>query len=374
MIRTTANRIAAPLMIAILLVSASGARAAFKFESQYKTVLTADDHVLGSLKSNYLVYDHPQITLYDSDGKKLFIKKIDYSSRPVISPNGKHVVVVTYDSKSPTDLRTLRVDFYDLAGKKQWTFNKPTPNTFMLADNGAIFGIEGVEGLSPTRIHMFDQFGSLLNMLTFKAYRGLAISPSGLKLAVDNGKEGLFVYDSVGNQLAVLPSAKQYVFDNDDRYLGTFADGVFRLYQDQKVVQTIKTPEPVMVQIAINVQKNLVALMATKRVALYELVSGNMIWEFRVQEPDRMFTTVDLADNGKIIVCGMDVNNGSTIPKEKRHSKGYIYVFAADGKTLTPWPESYALWGIGFPKAAVNANGSSMMVLTREKIEKVLIK
>jgi len=171
-----------------------------------------------------------------------------------------------------------------------------------------------------------------------------------------------------------LPSAKQYVFDNDDRYLGTFADGVFRLYQDQKVVQTIKSTDPVALQIAINVQKNMVALMAAKRVALYELVSGNMIWEFRVQEPDRMFTTLDLADNGKVIVCGMDVNNGSTVPKEKRHSKGYIYVFAADGKTLTPWPESYTLWGIGFPKAAVNSSGSAMTVLTREKVEKVLIK
>jgi len=216
-----AHRMTLLLMTALLLFGVSGARAAFRFESQYKTTLTADDRVIGSLKGNYLVYDHPQITLYDPDGKKLFVKKIDYTARPILSPNGKHVAIVTYDSKSPTDLKTLRIDFLDLAGKKQWTFNKPTPNSFMLGNNGAIFGIEGVEGLSPTRVHLFDQFGALLNMLTFKEYRGLAISPSGLKLAVDDGKDGLFVYDSTGNQLAILPSAKQYVFDNDDRYLGS---------------------------------------------------------------------------------------------------------------------------------------------------------
>lgn len=369
-----AEWIAAALILGFLLLSASGVGAAFKFESQYKIPLTEDDHVYGSLKNNYLVYNRPQIILYGPDGNKLFTRKIEYSSRPVVSPNGKHIAVVTYDDKSPTDLRTLKIDFLDLAGKKQWTFNKPTPNTFMLADNGTIFGIEGVEGLSPTRVHLFDQFGALLTILTIKNYCGVAIAPSGLKFAVDNGKEGLFVYDSTGEQLAVLPAAKQYLFDNDDRYLGTFADGVFHLYQDQKEVRTIKSSEPIMVQIAVNVKQNLVALMAAKRVELYDLVSGNLIWEFRVQEPDRMFTTLDVADNGKYIVCGMDVNNGSTIPKEKRHSKGYIYVFAADGKTLTPWPESYNLWGIGFPKAVISQSGSSMVVLTREKVEKVLIK
>jgi hypothetical protein len=348
--------------------------ASFELETEYTIPLEETDRVMGSLEGNFMVYGRPKITLYHARGNPIFTKQVTNNVKPIMSPNGKYIGLVTYADKSPTDLKTLKLEMYDQAGKLQWQVAKPAPNTFFIANNGAIFGVEGVEGIPPTRIYLFDPYGNLRNILTYQDYRRLLISPMGSKLIIDRGQGGLDVYDSLGNMLMALPVSTDYIFDRDERYIATFYQGICRIYQDEKEVQAIRSSEVDIREMAINVASNLLVLMAAKRLEVFELVSGKLLWEFPIKESSPWLASLDVSKDGKLIVCGVDINRGNAYAKEERHVEGNLFVFSADGKMMVQHHETYKIWLPGLPRGVVSPSGGSIMVETKEKLLKLRIK
>jgi len=366
----TVKRFRQMLLVTMTIATAISPVSALDLSTEFVIELKESDRVLGELEGNFLLYRKPDITMYNVRGNKLFTKKLKNNVRPVVSPNGKYVALVTFADHSPTDLKTASFEMYDQAGRQQWKMSQPAPNEFMIADNGAIFGIEGVKGIPPTRIHLYDQYGNLRNILTLKEYHGISISSSGGKLVIDRAAAGLDVYDSLGNLLVTLPAATDNVIDRDDRYIGTFFQGKFCLYQDEKEVKTIKSSEISLRDLALNVKQNLLLLMAPKRLEVFELTTGRLLWEYRLLESGEWFTRVDLSDDGRLIACGVDINRGSEVPKDQRHVEGYVYLFPISGQSMYKHKETYKIWGADMPRAVLSPTGGSFMLLTQERLQK----
>ncbi len=362
------------LLASVLIFAAAIPVLAINLISEYRIPLKENDRILGSLKGNFLIYGRPQITMYNVRGKSVFSKKLTNNIKPTLSPNGKYLGLITYADHSPTDLHTTQFAMYDQAGKLQWKMSKPTPNTFLIANNGAIFGVEGVEGIPPTRIHLFDQYGNLRNMLTFQDYHGLQVSPSGGKIIIDRARQGLEVYDSLGKALGSLPVSHTYIFDRDDRYIATFFEGVFHLFQDEREVATIRSPETVIKAMAVNVEQNRLILMAPKHLEAYELTTQKLLWEYKVMESSRALTSLDLSADGQFITCGVDVNGGTLVVKDKRHVEGYVLLFTGEGQLVARQRTTYKLWAGGLPKAVFPGSSGSIIMQTREFLEKFKIK
>jgi hypothetical protein len=343
---------------------------ALNLVSEYSIKLDENDRVLGSLDENYLIYGRPQITLYNSRGKSIFSRKLTNNVKPTLSPSGKYLGLVTYADHSPTDLKTVRLELFDQAGKQLWKMPDPPPNTFFITDRGTIFGVEGVKGIPPTRLYLYNQHGTQLNVLVIKEYHGLEIAPSAGKFIINKAREGLDVYDSLGNLLATLPVSEMYIFDRDDRYIGTFYEGLFRLYQDEREVATITCAENTLRAMATNVAKNIFVAMGPKKLQVFELTTQKLLWEYPLQAEALSYSSLSLSPDGQFIACGIDVNGGTLVPKERRHVEGYVYVFPTNGQTMISRHETYSRWGIGLPRAVFSASGGGVVVETREKIEK----
>jgi len=361
------------IMIAAILAAAVPCQA-LNLVSEYSIKLDKNDRVLGSLGENYLVYGRPNITLYNTRGKAVFSRKLTNNVKPVMSPNGKYLGLVTYADHSPTDLKTTKLELFDRAGKFLWKMTDPTPNSFIITDQGTIFGIEGVKGIPPTRIYLYNKYGTQLNVLVAKEYHGLEIAPSAAKFIIDKAGEGLDVYDSLGNMLASLPASEEYTFDKDDRYIGVFFERTFRLYQDEKEVATIKTDETTLRGMALNVEKDLYVAMGPKVLQVFQLTTQKLLWEFPLTDEKLTYSSLSLSPDGQFVACGIDVNGGSLVPKDRRHVQGFLYVFTSDGKVLATKQEDYDLWGIGLPRAEFSQSGGSVILETREKVEKFRLK
>lgn len=341
---------------------------------EYTIPLDESDRVLGSLRGNFLVYGRPTITMYNTRGKPVFSRKLKNNVKPSVSPEGKFLALVTYADHSPTDLKTVKLELFDQAGRFKWKLSDPPPNTYYVTDFGSIIGIEGVKGIPPTRIYVYNRNGTLYNILPFDEFHGIEIAPSGERFIVDRNMGGLDVYDSTGNFLYGLPVSVEYVFDRDDRYIGVFYDGVFRLYQDEKEVALIETDMHSLKDMALNVEENLLVLMGLKNLEVYELVSQKLIWDFRLFDPNHWYSSLDLSPDGRHIVCGVDINLGNSVPKDKRHVKGYLMIFPRNGKTMEQHNETYDLWGLGLPKGVFSTTGGSLITQTREKIAKTRLR
>lgn len=341
--------------------------------SQFTIKLNEKDRVVGTLRGKVLVYGRPMIKMYDDRGRQLFSRKLKNNVKPVLSPDGGYVGLVTYADKSPTDLKTLQLEVFDPNLRLLWKLPRPKANTFLMADNGTVFGIEGVEGIASTRIHVYDRRGNKRQEIEVNNYQGMMFSPSGACFAVSRGNNGIDLYDSTGSVIATLPPAANYAFDADDRYVGTFSGGLFHLYQDGKEINIIRSSEKSLVDLAINRSANLAALLAPERLEVFDLTTGKLLWEAKLAEEERSFTSLDISRDGKGIVCGVDVSRGNAAPKESRHVEGYLYVYSVDGGKMIRRKETYAIWGVGLPRVACSSDGS-IILQTREKVEKFGIK
>lgn len=362
------------IFITLALAWATSPVWAYELVSEYTIPVDDNDHVLGSLRDNYLVYNRGYMVLYNGMGKRLFDRKINAAVTPTMSENGKFLGLVTYAGSGPNEFKTVRLEMLDPSGKVQWTLKEPVANRFVIADNGSFYGIEGVEGMSPTRIHLYDRYGDRNSIVPVSNYHGLIISPSGGRFLVDRALDGLEVYDTLGTLLANLPTAKNYMFDRDDRYIATFFNGNLHIYQDLKEVMTIKSSEIDIEDMAIDVKGNRAVLLASKRLEVFELTTGKKLWEYPLLEEKQWFTSVDLSGDGQRIVCGMDINLGTLVAKEKRHVEGFVYLFPIGGQTMASRRLTYPRWGVGLPRVVFTSGGGSIMVETRDSIEKLRIK
>lgn len=338
--------------------------------SEFKLPLKENDRVLGSLAGNFLVYGRPTITMYNKQGAPVFSRKLTNNVKPTLSPSGNYLGLITYADRSPTDLKTMSFERFDEAGNSQWKLSKPEANAFMIADNGAVFGIEGIKGISPTRIHLYGTNGDLRNTLTLKTYHGIAIAPSGGKFIIDQARGGLEVYDSVGTFLDTLPVSKNYIFDRDHRYIATFFQAVFRLFRDEKEVVSFRASDLVIKEMHINVEQNLAVLMSLKRLEVYDLSTRERLWEYRLRNEQLFFMSLDVTSDGEYIACGVDVSGGTPVPKEQRHVEGFLYLFPRDGSALDQHRETYKIYAKDLPKVAFSKDSSSVIIQTREKVEK----
>jgi hypothetical protein len=124
---------------------------------------------------------------------------------------------------------------------------------------------------------------------------------------------------------------------------------------------------------AVHAEADLLILMASKKFEVYRLTSGKMLREFRLNEAEKRFTSLDFSRDGQYFVCGVDVNSGKSVPKDERHIEGYLYIFSSDGKKLIRHHETYKFWRVGFPRAAFSSIDDSVMLETAEKVAKLKI-
>ncbi|MCK5124981.1 MAG: hypothetical protein KAR42_01890 [candidate division Zixibacteria bacterium] len=330
--------------------------------------LKEKDRVLGNMSGSIMVYGRPNITVYNSRLKAVFSKKVKNNIKPVFSDNGKSFALVTYHDNSPRTLRATKFANYDNRGKFKWHLPKPDATTFEFADNSYIFGIEGVAGISPTHIHVYDEFGDLLNVVTVENYRRVIKPQGGYKFVIDKGVDGLEVFDSSGTSLATLPAADKCKIDKDDRYIATFTNGIFRMFQDERVVQKVRCTLSKIKDFEIDVERNILILLGEKKVEVYNLISGRKRWEYDVKDQKESYTSLDLSDNSDFFVCGIDVNLGSEVIKANRHVEGYICLFRVNGQDMTRQRIAYKNWGVGLPKVHFSESGASIYVQTKDSI------
>lgn len=335
--------------------------------------LEAKDRILGETSENFATYNRPNLIMYNSRGKVIYKKELKNNVKPSVSPDGRVLALVTYADRSPTSLKTVKLSLYDHQGKFKWKLDNPPASSFTITNQGTIFGLEGIEGMGGSRMHLYDQYGDRLNILDLRAMHGLEISPSGAKFLIDMAKGGVVVYDSLGEQLSAMSVSSQYKFDKDDRYLGLYFQGKFRLYQDEKLVKTISTKVLSIVDFEMNVESNVLVVMSKKRLEFYDLITGDFKWEYRLSESAQSYSSLSISPDGKFISTGIDYNLGSIVPKGKRHVKGEIYLYRTDGKNMAVHEETYQLWGLNLPRGEFSPSGGSLVITTREFIKKFRI-
>lgn len=357
----------------ILILTLSEALKAQELQARFKIPLKENDRVLGTLEGNFVVYGKPYIAMYNNQGQKLWSRKLKNNVKPYLSDNGDFLALVTYADRSPTDLRAMKLEMFQPNGNRRYSISKPAATNYHISNRGMVIGVEGVPGIPPIRLHLYDASGNRITLLNFENYRGLSFSPAGDRFLVDRGPDGLGIFSSSGQPQYTLHPGTYFTFDRTGEYVGIFTEGYLGLYKGEEKVSQINFIETEIVDMAINIEAGVLVLLGQKNLGVFEPLTGKPIKELRLNEREKSFASLDLSNDGNTIVCGVDVNNGSEVPKNQRHSEGYAYIYQNKGNSLILHREKYDSWRIGLPKAVLSPGDNSLMFLTAETIKKLTL-
>ncbi len=361
------------LTVFIFTAAASAQPDQVELKSVFVHKLEPKDQVLGDVTGNFIVYGRPHVSVFNAKGEALFSRKLTNNIKPAISDNGEFVGLATYADRNPTSLKTTDFALFNPSGSRIGHIDKPSANNFKIASNGTILATEGTAGLPPTFVYIYSKNGDRRTMLKYQSYHALVISPSGKRFAVDKGPEGMEIYNDQGESIVELPSYESYAFDNRKDFFGVFADAELSIYDDKEILHTLRAAEYRIIDVQFDVDADVAAIMSERRLEVYRISSGQLLWELRLPNDEKWFTSIAISPDGKKIAAGIDINLGPDVPKESRHVEGDLYLFSVDGQLLARHRENYQLWSKGIPYVCFS-DDDEVVVVTREKIEKFEIR
>jgi outer membrane protein assembly factor BamB len=140
------------------------------------------------------------------------------------------------------------------------------------------------------------------------------------------------------------------------------------LYHQEKLIAVARGENILARGIALSPDDKYVSLIDKKNLYLFDFHTGDLLWQYSLDQPELSFISVDLNQNGEMIAVGVDFDKGRNIPPQERHTQGYVYLFDKQGKLAWQEELSYKLWNAFVPQVKFSLDKPIFSAKTREKI------
>lgn len=325
----------------------------------------------GSVSDGNLILSSPQgFQILTSDGKQSYQASLKPNQGLVTSPDGNCFGIITYSkSASPGFLAAENFVLYSANGTKLGEIKNPEVSDFYVPNPAnLIVGISGGEGGAKSRLVFYDRAGNPIKSLEIGFLEGVSFSSNGKSVFVNSGKDGLSAFDDSGALKANFGLCEKFATSQDGEYVATNSDGNLQIYHQGKPVGNPLNVNPLIREMCFSPDNKYISVIDKKNLFLFEVQTGNLLWQYSLDKPELSFISVDISPNAEKIIAGIDYDKGRKIAPEERHTTGFVYLFDKDGKITWQKEISYKLWGAVFPKVQFSADGANFSVITREKI------
>ncbi len=290
------------------------------------------------------------VRFYDADGNAAATIRLKGNEVVNLPAGGGEVVGITrYHDHSPTTLKPVAFELYDLSGTRQFRLTKPQFTSVIVSPTGnAIVGHDGVEGLAKSTLRFYDASGTESKTITIERFQGGRFSADGSVFVYRTATEGVLAYSADGTPLAHFGAGSLYEMSSDGSVFAIWQDQSLRCYRDGKRIQTIPTDEIVRA-LAVSPQGDLVGWVGTDRGAVYTL--GDTIAQTYLELPNagENFRSLAISDAQEFIAVGVDSSAGRSVPVEKRHTRGFVRIFDLKGNLRQEEKYSYEVWNAWTP-------------------------
>jgi outer membrane protein assembly factor BamB len=317
-----------------------------------------------------------ELSTLNQAGKESFKLKLKENQDVITSENGEYFGITTYSTKgSPGILKVEKFVLHSAFGKTLWQIENPTSSAFFIANNGKlVVGVSSFEGKKESELIFYGENGDSVFRTKFNFFQGLLFSPDGGSVFVKSGTDGLLVFDQKGDLKGKYETCDEFTTSLDGERVACVADDKFNFYRQGKLVTqtrvgSAREGENILARgMVFSPDNGYVSLVDKKNLYLFDFETGEVLWQYSLDQPELSFISVDMTKNAEMIIAGIDFDTGRNVPSQERHTKGYVYLFDKNGKLTWEKELSYKLWNVFVPRVKFSLDGSIFSVKTKEKI------
>jgi outer membrane protein assembly factor BamB len=315
-------------------------------------------------------------------GKESFKLKLKENQEVITSENGEYFGIATYSTKgAPGFLKAEKFVLHSAFGKTLWQIENPKSSAFFIANDGKlVVGVSSFEGKKGSELIFYNENGDSVFSTKINFYQGLSFSPDGGSAFVKSGTDGLLVFDQKGDLKGKYETCDEFTTSLDGERVACVSDDKLNFYHQGKLVTQTRVgsagksagsvgEENILARgMVFSPDNGYVSLIDKKNLYLFDFETGEVLWQYSLDQPELFFVSVDITRNAEMIIAGVDFDKGRNVPSQERHTKGYVYLFDKKGDLTWKKELSYKLWNVFVPKVKFSLDGSVFSVKTRERI------
>lgn len=236
-----------------------------------------------------------------------------------------------------------------------------------IANTGIVVGIDFDGPVSGrATIHFYDRNGEETQSHEIGFLQDRVFSENGEIYCVNDGINGLTVFDGNGKKLYAVDRANYIAVSRNGRMIAAASDDGIDIYEDGQLVSTIPLMTPFVREMVFSDDGSHLLYIDRRNVRYLDVRTGEMVRQYREQNKHLSFISCDISPDGSLIIAGLDEDMGRNAAN--RHSRGVIHLISAEGKVV--WSEElpYTQWNSSIP----NVSFTNAMSFTIETIDDVL--
>jgi hypothetical protein len=315
-----------------------------------------------------VVAEKRKLEFIDQSGKTITSRKLRGNELINFPPGGGQVIGITrYNDHSPSTLKPVAFDLYDLAGNRLYRIKTPDFSSVVVSPTGnAIVGLEGVEGLSESVLHFYDNQGRNVASSSVEYFQGGRFSADGSIFAFATAKDGILAYTADGTPSAGYGTGSIYDLSADGGVVSVWHEETLRVYAAGKRLTSVKTDNIVRV-IDVSASGKYCGWAGPHHAVVYAVGSDTAICEVTPSTRQGNYRSLAIGDDRNCFAVGVDIDEGKNLPSEKRHVRGYAVVYDFSGRLIVQKDVSYERWNARVPLVRFVEGGAALAVITREE-------
>lgn len=317
-----------------------------------------------------------ELSTLNQAGKEFFKLKLKENQDVITSENGEYFGITTYSTKgSPVFLKAEKFVLHSAFGKTLWQIENLKSSAFFIANDGKlVVGVSSFEGKKEAELALYNENGDSIFSTKINFFQGLSFSPDGGSLFVRSGTDGLLVFDQKGGLKGKYETCNEFTTSLDGERVACVSDDKLNFYRQGKLVTQTRVGsagegENILARgMVFSPDNEYVSLVDKKNLYLFDFETGEVLWQYSLDQPELFFISVDMTENAEMIIAGADFDKGRNVSVQERHTKGYVYLFDKNGKLTWEKELSYKLWNVFVPRVKFSLDGSIFSVKTKERI------
>jgi outer membrane protein assembly factor BamB len=332
--------------------------------------------VMGNMaEGDLLLLSSSGISALSPEGKESTQPALKPNQGMIASGDGKFYGITTFSENVPSGfLGADKFELFSADGTKLWELNQPVVADFYISNQA--FWVVGIAsgGDGPESFLIFyNHSGDSVFSIKVGFLQGVSFSQNGACILINSAKTGLSEFcpakDPKSEPLVKTDygPADNFAVSANGEYVGVFSSGKLNFFYQGKPTGSFSKENLLARKMCFSPEGNYLGVIDKKTLYLFETKTGKLKWEYFLEKPELAFVSLDIAGLAKKIMVGVDFDKGGNVSPEERHTRGFVYLLDATGKSVWTKELSYKLWGINYPEVQFSPDGTKFYVLTREK-------
>jgi|GEM_PF-1958193 hypothetical protein len=323
----------------------------------------------GLNSGNLIVVDGRSAVAYDKRFRPGPFLSMNSDQQLTVADNGMYYGLISPYKAGVFQKELLhRIDIHDARHNVIWSFEGLAHGSYYISPSGdyMIFA-GGTVGAFDWQVIVCnsDQTATLLDIDALKEIR---FASDGSRFVIDGGPRGVYLYDKSGRRLKEFEPQNSFAISATGEYFAVVKARILSIYRDTSLLSGNIAVDGEVIAIKISEKSNRLYYISAFNLVVVDMGKGTRIWGYKPETAQYRFTSLDLSVDHQYIACGVILNLGASVPKDKRHPKGYIYMFDIGRNFIRKAEFPNTAWATGQPEVGFWPDQRTILVRTHDRI------